>query len=64
MFTDRLKKSLDMFKNTAPFDITGHPAITVNAGMSEGLPIGLQIVGKRFEDLKVLQFAHAFEKLK
>jgi len=53
-----------MFKNTAPFDITGHPAITVNAGMSEGLPIGLQIVGKRFEDLKVLQIAHVFEKLK
>ncbi|WAR25662.1 AMID-like protein [Mya arenaria] len=60
---DRMKNALGMVKNTAPFDITGHPALTINAGMSEGLPIGLQIVGKRFDDVKVLQFARAFEKL-
>ncbi|XP_045166860.2 amidase-like [Mercenaria mercenaria] len=50
-------------KNTAPFDCTGHPAISINAGKSQGLPIGMMIVGKQFEDTKVLQAAFAFEQL-
>ncbi|XP_045193097.2 amidase-like isoform X2 [Mercenaria mercenaria] len=61
--TERLENAFGMFKNTAPFDSTGHPAITVNAGKSNGLPVGMMIVGKRFEDVKVLQAAYALEKL-
>ncbi|XP_045166550.1 amidase-like [Mercenaria mercenaria] len=60
---ERLKNALGMLKNTAPFDSTGHPALTLNAGKSEGLPIGMMIVGKQFEDAKVLQAAFAFEQL-
>lgn len=52
-----------MQKNTAPFDSTGHPAITINAGKCEGLPIGMMIVGKQFDDVKVLQAAFAFEQI-
>ena len=52
-----------MIKNTAPFDCTGHPAITINAGKSDGLPIGMMIIGNQFEDAKVLQAAYAFEQL-
>jgi len=51
-----------MLKNTCPFDITGHPALSMNAGMIGGLPVGLQIVGKQFDDLSVLQVARALEK--
>ncbi|KAH3886349.1 amidase-like isoform X2 [Dreissena polymorpha] len=61
--SDRLNNALGMIQNTAPFDISGHPAISINAGFSENLPVGLQIVGAKFADLTVLQFAAALEKL-
>ena len=48
-----------------PFNFTGQPAVTVPAGFtSAGLPVGLQIVGRRFADLTVLQAAAAFESLR
>ncbi|MGW7825242.1 amidase [Streptomyces puniciscabiei] len=50
---------------TVPFNMSGQPAISVNCGWtSEGLPIGLQIVGQRFDDVGVLQVAAAFEQLR
>jgi aspartyl-tRNA(Asn)/glutamyl-tRNA(Gln) amidotransferase subunit A len=46
-----------------PFNFTGQPAATVPAGFTTaGLPVGLQIVGRRFDDLGVLQAAAAFEQ--
>jgi aspartyl-tRNA(Asn)/glutamyl-tRNA(Gln) amidotransferase subunit A len=46
-----------------PFNFTGQPAATVPAGFTaNGLPVGLQIVGRRFADLAVLQAAAAFEQ--
>jgi len=49
--------------NVAPIDITGHPAISVPAGLVDGLPVGMMIVGKRFDDATVLKVAGAFESL-
>ena len=49
---------------TYPFNISGHPAASVPCGWSsEGLPIGMQIVGKRFDELTVLQVSKAFEDI-
>ncbi|WP_432522316.1 amidase [Kineococcus sp. SYSU DK006] len=56
-----LDTGLSMIVNTAPFDVTGHPACTVPAGLSRGLPVGMMIVGRRFEDATVLRVAHAYE---
>ena len=43
--------------------VTGHPAVSVPCGFSrEGLPVGLQIVGRHHHDFAVLQLAHAFER--
>lgn len=48
---------------TYPFNVSGHPAATVMAGLTAaGLPAGLQIVGPRHQDDRVLQAAYAFEK--
>src|SRR5882762_1190030 len=45
-----------------PFNFTGQPAATVPAGITPGgLPVGLQIVGRLFADLTVIQAARAFE---
>lgn len=53
--------SLNMFSNTSPFNSTGHPALSINAGTSEGLPVGMMIVGKQFDEGTVLRVARAFE---
>ncbi|MFQ5696930.1 MAG: amidase [Myxococcota bacterium] len=48
---------------TIPFNLSWHPAATVRAGMSRaGLPVGMQIVGPRHRDDRVLQVARAFER--
>jgi amidase len=56
-----LERALGKMANTAPMDITGHPAISVPAGLVDGLPAGMMIVGKRFDDATVLKVADAFE---
>nr|XP_034308110.1 amidase-like [Crassostrea gigas] len=61
---ETLKLAQGMVKNTKPFNLTGHPALTINAGFIEGLPCGMMIVGRMFDDLTVLQVARAFEKLR
>lgn len=47
---------------TYPFNASGHPAASIPCGWSSnGLPIGMQIVGKRFDELTILQVSKAFE---
>ena len=48
---------------TRPFNMTGLPAISVPCGFTpDGLPIGLQIVGRPFEETTVLRLAYAYER--
>ena len=50
------------WKNTGIFDFTGQPSISIPCGFTHaGLPVGLMITGRLFEDKNVLQFANAFE---
>jgi aspartyl-tRNA(Asn)/glutamyl-tRNA(Gln) amidotransferase subunit A len=50
---------------TAPFNMSEQPAASLCAGYDDdGLPIGLQIVGHRFDDLGVLRMARAYEALR
>lgn len=47
-----------------PFNLTGNPAASIPCGWSsDGLPIGMQIVGRRFDDLTVLKVSKAFEEI-
>ena len=58
----RMGNYLDWMKSCYYITITSHPAISVPAGFTpEGLPVGLQIVGRYRDDFGVLQLAHAFE---
>jgi amidase len=54
-------RALEMNRNTAPFCATGHPAISLPCGTSEGLPIGLMLIGRHFEEALVYRAAQAFE---
>jgi aspartyl-tRNA(Asn)/glutamyl-tRNA(Gln) amidotransferase subunit A len=45
-----------------PINIAGLPAISIPAGFANGLPIGLQIIGKPFAEETILQIAHADEQ--
>jgi len=48
---------------STPFNVTGQPAASVPCGWTRsGLPVGLQVVGGRFDELRVLQFCAAWEK--
>jgi aspartyl-tRNA(Asn)/glutamyl-tRNA(Gln) amidotransferase subunit A len=48
---------------TRPFNLTGLPAISIPCGFtSEGLPVGLQIAGRAFDESTVLRVAHAYEQ--
>ncbi|GAB2979870.1 amidase [Amycolatopsis acidiphila] len=50
---------------TVPYNMSGQPAVSVNCGHTgDGLPIGLQIAGRRFDDLGVLRLAAAFEVIR
>jgi amidase len=51
-----------MLTNTAAFDVTGHPGLSVPCGMSDGLPIGLMLIGRYFEDATLLRFGYAYEQ--
>jgi amidase len=53
--------ALNMLSNTAPFDVTGNPAINVPCGTSDGLPIGMMLIGRRYDEGTVLCAAAAFE---
>lgn len=60
-----LERPFEHIAFTAPFNQSEQPACSVPCGVDpEGLPIGLQIVGKRFDDRGVLQMARAFERLR
>jgi amidase len=57
-----LVKSFETLPNTAPFDATGHPAMSVPCGMVDGLPVGMMLVGKHFDEMTIYRAAHAFEQ--
>ncbi|NIH88138.1 amidase [Amycolatopsis granulosa] len=59
---EKMANALAMVGNTAPFDASGHPAISVPAALVDGLPTGLMIAGRRFDDATVLRVAAAYER--
>jgi len=52
-----------LLRNTYPFNLVGFPALSLPCGLTPaGLPVGLQLAGRPFEDLTVLRAGHAYER--
>jgi amidase len=56
-----IQRAFEMVGNTAPFNASGHPAMSLPCGMSEGLPVGLMLIGKYFDESTIYRAAAAFE---
>ncbi len=59
---ERVARSLEMLPNTAPFDVSGHPAMNVPCALSDGLPVGMMLVGNKWDEETVLRAARSFEQ--
>ncbi len=57
-----IQRAVEVLGNAAAFNLTHHPAMNVPCGMSEGLPIGMMLVGRHFEEGTIYRAAHAFEQ--
>lgn len=56
-----VQRAFEMIGNTAPFN-GGLPAMSLPCGLSEGLPVGMMLVGPGYGEMKIYQAAHAFEQ--
>ncbi len=56
-------RALDMIGNTCPFYASGHPGMNVPCGKEGRLPVGLVLVGRRYDEATMPRAAAAFEKL-
>jgi len=62
---EKTKDPIAMYKSdiyTIPVSLAGLPALSMPAGFSNGLPIGLQLIGNHFDEARLLTLAHAFQK--
>jgi len=59
---EQVLRAIENIVNTAPTNISGHPALSVPCAMSRGLPIGMMIIGRHGEDATILKLADAFQR--
>lgn len=57
-----VRLAFEPLTNTAIFDATGHPAISLPCGTNQGLPIGLMMIGRRYEEATIYRAARAMER--
>ncbi len=55
------QRAFEMLPNTAPFDVTGHPAMSIPCAMSDGLPVGMMLVAAKWREATIYRAAAAFE---
>ncbi|QVN04036.1 amidase [Pseudomonas rhodesiae] len=60
--SDWVQRAVEMNANTAPFDVTGHPALSIPCGIAAGLPVGMMLVAREYNEATLYRIAHAFEQ--
>jgi amidase len=60
--TEILQRAFEILPNTAPFDCTHHPAMSIPCGRVDGLPAGAMLIGKLYDEATIYQAAAAFER--
>lgn len=58
----QIQRAFEMIPNTSAFDASGHPAMSLPCGMVDGLPVGVMLVGRFYEENTIYRAAHAFEQ--
>ncbi len=57
-----IERAFEMLPNCCPFDVTGHPAMTLPCGLVDGLPVGMMLIGKMYDEATIYTAAYAFEQ--
>ena len=57
-----IQRAFEMLPNTAPFDCSHHPAMSLPCGKVDGLPVGMMLVGKPYDEPTIYRAAAAFER--
>ncbi|WP_304308478.1 amidase [Pseudacidovorax intermedius] len=57
-----ITRAFEVLPNTCPFDVTGHPAMSIPCGLIDGLPVGMMLVGRNYEEETIYRAAYAFEQ--
>lgn len=59
---ERVLRGWAVLTNTYPTDMTGHPALTIPAAQANGLPVGVMLIGRHFDDDRLLALAATYER--
>jgi amidase len=59
--TEIIQRAFEVLPNTAPFDCTHHPSMSIPCGLADGLPIGLMLTGRMYDEATIYRAAAAFE---
>ncbi len=57
-----VQRAFEMIQNTSPFNCTGHPAMSVPCALRDGLPVGMMLVGRHYDESTLYRAAYAFEQ--
>ena len=59
---ERIQRAFEAPPNVQPFNVSGHPAMSLPCAMRDGLPIGMMLVGRWYDEPTIYNVAHAFEQ--
>jgi amidase len=60
--TQIIQRAFEILPNTAPFDCSHHPAMSIPCGKVDGLPVGMMLIGKLYDEMAIYRAAAAFER--
>jgi amidase len=59
---ESISRAFEMVPNTCPFNVTGHPSMSIPCGLVDGLPVGMMLTGRFHDEATIYRAAYAFEQ--